>query len=245
VIKLSKASRTNETNPEDYHLTIPRLPAEDRPREKLREHGPSYLTEAELLAIILRVGIPGATAVQFAQRILRQYGGLAGLAQVDFEELCQVKGLGPAKSAQIKAALELGSRWQVKPKEDGPAINSPEAVEREIGREMQSLDHEELRVLLLNTKNKVQKTVTVCSGSLNTTSVRVSEIFKDAIRGNCAAVILAHNHPSGDPTPSADDVRLTEEAVKAGKLLDIDVLDHLIFGRHGRVSLREKKLGFS
>lgn len=228
----------------DYHLTIKELPSEERPREKLKSKGPAALSEAELLAIILRVGIKGKTVVELAQKLLKDYDGLPGLARASFEELCAVHGLGEAKAAQLKAALELGSRAANPGQRKSVQVRCPDDIAAEVMPGLRDLDHEELHVVLLNTKNRVLKTIKLYVGSLNTSLVRPAEVFKEAVRLNCAAVILAHNHPSGDTEPSADDVKLTEEIVQAGRHLDIEVLDHLIIGDHRWLSLRERRLGF-
>ncbi len=228
----------------DYHLTIKELPSDERPREKLRLRGSAALSEAELLAIILRVGTKGKTVVELAQKLLKDYEGLSGLARASFEELCTVHGLGEAKAAQLKAALELGSRAGLPGQGKPVQVRCPDDVAARLMPDLCDLDHEELHVVLLNTKNRILKTVKLYVGSLNTSLVRPAEVFKEAVRLNCAAIILVHNHPSGDTEPSADDVKLTEEVVQAGKHLDIEVLDHLIIGDHRWLSLRERRLGF-
>ncbi|HVN54116.1 MAG TPA: DNA repair protein RadC [Anaerolineaceae bacterium] len=226
-----------------YRITD--LEANDRPRERLAQVGAQSLRTAELLAILLRVGIQGENAVQMGERILQECKGLTGLHRISFGELCEMHGLGPAKAAQIKAAIELGRRLASETPEERPAIHSPADAAGLIQYEMGALEQEELWVLLLDTRNRHMKTEKVYRGSLNVSMVRVGELFKAAIRQNIAAMIIAHNHPSGDPTPSPEDVALTRAVVKAGKLLDIDVLDHLVIGSGGRfVSLKERGLRF-
>ncbi len=228
----------------DYSPTIKELPEDLRPRERMAYAGANALSTAELLAIILRTGGKGENVIRMAERLLIQYRGITGLAQASHEELCQTHGLGMAKTSQIKAALELGRRLLLAAPEEQAQIHSPADVANLLMLEMGLLEREQLRTVLLDTKNRVQRIVTVYSGSLNTAVVRVGEIFRDAIRANSASMIVVHNHPSGDPTPSPEDVRVTEKIVEAGQLLNIDVLDHLIVTRSRFVSLKERGLGF-
>ncbi len=228
----------------DYNPMIRDLPADLRPRERMVYAGPGALSTAELLAIILRVGGRGESVIRMAERLLVQFGGIAGLAQAGFDELCQQHGVGEAKAAQIKAALELGKRLLVALPQDRLQVRSPADVANLLMMEMGLLEQEHLRTVLLDTKNNVIRVTTVYAGSLNTAVVRVGEVFREAIRANCASIIVVHNHPSGDPTPSPEDIRVTEMLVEAGALLDVAVLDHLIIGRNRYVSLKERGLGF-
>ena len=225
-----------------YRITD--LSEDDRPRERLAALGPQALSKAELIAILLRVGVPGENAVQVGQRLLDRFGGLAGLHRAPLEELTKEHGIGAAKAAQLKAAIELGRRLAVESPEERPVINSPEDAANLVRYEMSALEQEHLRVLLLDTRNRVLDTVEVYHGSVNTSQVRVGEVFKAAIRRNATAVIIIHNHPSGDPTPSPDDLAVTRACVEAGKLLDIEVLDHLVIGQGRYVSMKERGLGF-
>jgi DNA repair protein RadC len=227
-----------------YNPTIKELPRSERPRERLLNHGPGALSSAELLAIILRTGTANENVVRLAQRLLASFDGLAGLARANPAELSAEKGLGPAKVTQVKAALELGRRMLIASPDERPQIRSPSDAANLVMSEMGLLEQEHLRVMLLDTKNRVLDTPTVYKGSLNTSLIRVGELFRDAVRANCAALIVLHNHPSGDPTPSPEDVTVTRQIVEAGKLLDIDVLDHLIIGQQRFVSLKERGLGF-
>jgi DNA repair protein RadC len=220
------------------------LPVDLRPRERLIYAGSGALSNAELLAILLRVGGRGESALRMAERLLAQYGGVAGLAQASFEELCNTHGVGTAKASQIKSALEIGRRLMMALPQDRPQVRSPADVANLLMLEMGLLEQEHLRVILMDTKNYVVRVATVYSGSLNTAVIRVGEVFRDAIRANCASLIVVHNHPSGDPTPSPEDIRVTEMLVDAGKLLDIAVLDHVVIGRNRYVSLKERGLGF-
>jgi DNA repair protein RadC len=226
-----------------YRITD--LDQAERPRERLAKLGPQALSTAELLAILLRVGVAGENAVQVGQRLLLALGGLAGLQRASYEEVCSQHGIGPAKAAQIKAAIELGRRLVVEAPEERPAIHSPADAAALVQYEMSALEQEELRVILLDTRNQVMDITSVYRGSLNSSQVRVGELFKTAVRRNSAALIVVHNHPSGDPAPSPDDIAITRAIVQAGKLLDVEVLDHLVIGRGRHVSLKERGLGFS
>ena len=228
----------------EYHLRIKELPPSEQPRERLRDYGAAALSDAELLAILLRVGVAGTNVVQLAQQLLVERGGWAGLLRADYADLCKRHGLGEAKTSALKAALEIGRRLLLVEHEQRVQIKSPTDVAQLLMLEMGHLDQEHLRTVLLDTKNRVQGIHTVYVGSLNTSLIRVGEVFKAALKNNSAALIVVHNHPSGDPTPSPEDVLVTREIVAAGLLLDIEVLDHLVIG-HGRfVSLRERGLGF-
>jgi len=225
-----------------YRITD--LDQAERPRERLRRLGAQALTSAELLAILLRVGVPGENAVQLGQRLMQAFQGLAGLHRASFDEVCAQHGIGEAKAAQIKAAIELGRRLAAESPEDRPSIHSPQDAADLLRYEMSALEQEELRVVLLDNRNRLLGSETVYRGSVNSSQVRVGELFKAAIRRNAVAVIVVHNHPSGDPAPSPDDVAVTRAIVQAGKLLDIDVLDHLVIGAGKFVSLKERGLGF-
>jgi len=217
----------------------------DRPRERLETLGPQALTNAELIAILLRVGVSGENAVEVGQRLLNKFGGLSGLHRAPFNELLNQHGVGEAKASQIKAAIELGRRLTVESPEEKVAINSPADAAALIQYEMSALDQEHLRVMLLDRRNRVLEIVEVYKGSVSSSQVRVGELFKEAVRKNASAIIVVHNHPSGDPTPSPDDVAVTRAIMQAGKLLDIDVLDHLVIGLGKWVSLKERGLGFA
>ncbi|MCX6029563.1 MAG: DNA repair protein RadC [Chloroflexi bacterium] len=228
----------------EYYPTIKELPEGERPRERLEHYGSGALSSTELLAIILRVGTKDENVIRLAQRLLTTYGGLAGLAQAPFSELVTIKGLGQAKATQIKAAFELGRRLLVAAPHERPIVKSPADAANLLMMEMGMLEQEHLRAVILDSKNHVLKIHTVYVGSLNTAVLRVGELFREAIRVNAAAMIVAHNHPSGDPTPSSEDVYVTRQIVEAGKLLNIDVLDHLVICQARWVSLKERGLGF-
>ena len=235
---------TTPDPPVEYRLRIRELPAEERPRERLRDYGPGALSNAELLAIILRVGTATENAVRLAERLLAHFGGLPGLYRASFNELRNQHGLGEAKAAQLQAALELGKRLLSMSPEDRASVRSPQDVANLVQGEMALLEQEHLRVVLLNTRNQVLGVPELYRGSVNSAQVRVAEVLRPAVRENCPALVVVHNHPSGDPTPSGQDIALTKELVAAGKLLDIEVLDHIVIGRGRFVSLKETSQGF-
>jgi DNA repair protein RadC len=232
-----------DANKPVYRITD--LNETERPRERLSALGPQALSNAELLGILLRVGVQGQNAVEMGQQLLSDFHGLSGLHRAPFEELINQRGIGEAKAAQIKAAIELGRRLTVDSPEERPTINSPADVAALVQYEMSALEQEHLRVLLLDTRNHVLDIVEVYQGSVNTSQIRVGEVFKAAIRRNATAVIVVHNHPSGDPTPSPDDLAVTRALVQAGKLLDLEVLDHVIIGQGRTTSMKERGLGFT
>jgi DNA repair protein RadC len=234
-----------DQRPIEYRPMIRDLPSGERPRERLKHAGEGALSTTELLAIILRVGVGGESVLDMAQRLLSRYQGLPGLARASFAELEAEKGLGKAKTAQLKAAFELGRRMLATSPEERFVIRSPADVAQLLMAEMAHLEQEHFRVLYLDTRNRLLGSETIYVGSLNASHIRVGEVFRDAVKRNCAAIIVAHNHPSGDPSPSPEDVEVTRQLVAAGKLLDIEVLDHLVIGQQRFVSLRERGLGFS
>lgn len=228
----------------EYRPMIRDLPSGERPRERLLHYGAGALSTAELLAIILRVGSSGENVVRMAEKLLARHEGLPGLAQATVQELCLERGVGEAKSVQIKAALELGRRLLVAAPQERPQVRAPGDAANLLMAEMSLLAQEHLRTVLLDTRNRVISIPTVYIGSLNSASVRVGEVFRGAIRTNSAAIIVVHNHPSGDPSPSPEDVQITRCLVEAGSLLGIEVLDHLVIGRQRFVSMKERGLGF-
>jgi len=227
--------------PAALRYRIKDLPQHERPRERLRDLGPAALSNAELLAILLRTGTSRFTAIGLASNLLSRFGSLNNLAQVSVAELAREHGMGVAKSAQVLAALELGRRaasWR-----DGarPCITCPEDAASLLRAEMQHLKKEVMKILLLNSRNEVVKVMQISEGSLNSTVLHPRETFREAVREAAAAVVLAHNHPSGDPEPSADDIAVTREFRKAGAMLGIEVLDHIVIGGNGRfASMRER-----
>jgi DNA repair protein RadC len=221
---------------------IREMPEHERPRERLQRHGAAALSEAELIAILLRTGVKGRSAVQLAQQLLRQHP-LVELVSAPLETLQEISGIKGTKAIQLKAAFELAARLS-RPRQRTP-INTPAEAAAVVRAEMRPLDREEFRVLLLTTKNTLLRVAKVSRGSLNASVVEPREVFKDAIAASAAGVILAHNHPSGDPTPSSEDVAITKRLVRAGELLGIAVLDHVILGQrifgrdHDYASLKE------
>ena len=228
-----------------YQPTILDLPPCERPRERLREHGPRYLNNAELVAILLRSGVSGENSINVAMRILAEFDGLAGLARAGYTELCDQRGLNHAKSSEIMAALELGRRIASLAPEERAQISCPQDAASLLSAEMEPLVQENLIVLLLNTRNQVVARRTIYIGTVNSSAVRPAEVLRPAIRENAPSIIVAHNHPSGDPTPSPEDISVTRDLAAAGQLMDIELLDHLIIGHGGRfTSLKEKRQGF-
>lgn len=230
--------------PQPYY-TIHDLPEGTRPRERLVRLGATTLSDAELIAIVLRSGATGINVLDLATNLVRHYRGLTGIANASIDELCQHHGVGEAKAAQILAAMELGRRIMHTNPEARLRIDKPEDVVNLLLGELAYADQEHVKAVLIDTRNYVISTPTVYKGSLNAAHIRIGELFKEAIRRNAAAVIIAHNHPSGDPTPSPEDITLTRQIVEAGKLLNIQVLDHLVLGRQKWVSLKERGMGFA
>lgn len=232
--------------PATYNTVMMRDMAEqNRPRERLLQVGERAVSTAELLAIVLRSGVPGENVLRLAERLLITFKDLPGLARASIAELTAVKGVGPAKAVEIKAALEIGRRLLTTAPEEKPRITSPADAANLLMSEMSFLDKEHLRLVLMDTRNRVLATPTIYIGSLNTSVIRIGELFRAAIKENAAAFIVAHNHPSGDPSPSPEDVAVTRQIVQAGTLLNIDVLDHIVIGHNRFVSLKERGLGFS
>lgn len=227
-----------------YHTTVREMPTDERPRERLERYGASTLQTAELLAIILRVGTAKENVIELSSRLLRQHNGLGGLLTVDFAELCAVHGVGQAKASQLKAALELGRRLSVLAPRERPQITRPNDAADLVMLEMGYLTQEQLRVLCLDTKNYVVHQQVVYQGTVNSSVVRAAEVYRPAVSRTCPAIVVIHNHPSGDPTPSPEDIRTTEQLRKAGEVLDIELLDHIIVGQHRFISLKERGLGF-
>jgi DNA repair protein RadC len=223
---------------------INRRPLDERPRERLQQRGAGGLSAAELIALVWGTGGRGRTAVEVAEEALARHEGLTGLARATDGELEALPGVGAARAAQLTAAFELGRRLMA----DWPAgrwtVRSPHDVADRLVLQMGRLEREELRVVVLNTRNAVLRVATAYVGNVSTSVVRVGELFRDAVRLDASGVILVHNHPSGDPTPSPDDLHLTAEALAAGRLLDIDLLDHLVIGHDAFVSLRDRGVTF-
>jgi len=216
------------------------LPEDLQPRERIHNYGPEVLSNKEILAIILRTGSQGENVLDLAERILTETSGLRGLARLSLHELQQISGIGQAKAAQVKAALELGRRVICADPSSRPVINSPSDVAELVMEEMRVLDREHFRIIHLSTRNNVLGISSVSVGSLNSSIVHPRECFKEAIRRNANTVILLHNHPSGDPAPSREDIDITKRLAEGGRILGIEVLDHVIIGDKNFVSLKEQ-----
>jgi DNA repair protein RadC len=223
----------------DYHATERDLPTNERPRERLLHFGPQALSMAELLAIILRTGSRGDNALELANKLLAKYGGLPGLVRADFRELCTEHGMGEAKSAQVKAALEIGRRLASVQVDTRYRISTPADAANLVMLDMAYLDTEQMRILLLDAKSQLVEKASLYQGTANSSVLRAAEVFRPAIIRNCPGLILCHNHPSGDPTPSPDDIETTRQLVEAGRILDIELVDHIIIGHQRFVSLKE------
>ena len=224
-------------------FTIRDLPVSERPRERLQKLGVEALSAQEILAVILGRGIAGESVMVTAQRLLSHFGDLKGIGGASVEELSQVKGIGLAKAAQIKAAFELSRRLEGYPQaEDKPIVKTPEDVASLVRGRLKGKKKEHFLALLLDTRNRLIKVAEISIGSLDASIVHPREVFKEAISASAASVIFAHNHPSGDPTASEDDIRLTKRLVKAGEIVGIDVLDHIIIGDKNYLSLKREGL---
>ena len=237
---MNTSTQLSFLTPTETRVTIRELPTTEQPQERLRRYGSATLSSAELLTIVL-----GLTDLGQAETLLARFEGLDGLARAPLTELTgHYRGIGPRKAHQLKAAFELGRRSIIALPPERLRIQSPADAANLLLTEMAALEQEELRTIIVDSKNHVLKVHTVYVGSLNTAVLRVAEVFREAIRLNAAALIVVHNHPSGDPTPSAEDVAVTRQLVEAGKLLSIDVLDHLVIGAGRWLSLKERGLGF-
>ena len=223
-----------------HPLMIKELPADERPREKMKERGAQALGNSELLAILLRTGNFQESALRIAENLLDRQGGLAGFGNATLEEFEQVKGVGEAKAITVMAAIELGRRVTTLAPAERAIIRTPDDVAALLMPRFRYETKESFIAILLSTKNHVLKTPVISVGSLNASIVHPRELFREAINASAAAVILAHNHPSGDPAPSPEDVSLTRKLVDAGKLLDIPVLDHIVLGDGKYISFKEK-----
>lgn len=215
------------------------VPEEERPRERMLRFGPEHLSNAELLALLLRTGSTGESVMLLAQRVLSKTGGLKALTQVSLQELMGIHGIGPAKAVQIMAGVELGQRISRLLPEERYAIRSPQDAAQFVMEELRFQKQEHFICLFLNTKYQVIGKQCIFKGSLNASVVHPREIFHEAIRFSAAAIICVHNHPSGDPTPSPEDLEVTERLVEAGKLLGIELIDHLVIGDQTYMSMRE------
>jgi DNA repair protein RadC len=206
-------------------------PASERPRERLAAKGPGALTDAELIAILLRTGLQGANAVAIGAQLLRKFGSLQALARASVEDLQQVKGIGRDKAVTLLAAFTLARKMAEELQRESPVLDNPEAIVALLKSQNLVKNVETLQVLLLNTRRRLIRVTEVIDGTIDQLLVHPREVFKPAIAANAAAIVLAHNHPSGDPTPSEADIKVTRDLIRAGQLLKIEVLDHVILGR--------------
>jgi DNA repair protein RadC len=214
-----------------HSLRLKDQPANERPRERLVARGPDALTHAELIAILLRTGLKGANVVQIGQQLIQKYGSLNTLALAKVDELKKVSGIGQDKAATLVAAFALAKRMEQERRDESPVLDNPEVVVNYMRETNRLRDVECLQILLLNVRNKLIRVEKISDGLVDTLLVHPREVFRAAIMANAAAVILLHNHPSGDPTPSEADIKATRDLIRAGKILKIEVLDHIIIGR--------------
>ncbi|OCT14932.1 hypothetical protein A8709_12425 [Paenibacillus pectinilyticus] len=225
---------------ESSSLMIREVPMEERPRERMLQLGAGALSHAELLAILLRTGTVSESAISLASRILSESGGLRSLVDMSKDQLTQIKGIGDAKALQIQAGIELGRRLAKSTYEERVTIRSPKDIADLMSEELRYLQKEHFVCLFLNTKNHVIAQETLSMGSLNASIVHPREVFRAAIKRSSASIICVHNHPSGDPTPSPEDISLTGRLVEAGAIIGIEVLDHVIIGDQRFISLKEQ-----
>ncbi len=229
----------------DYGLSIKDLPEDERPRERLHHYGAEMLSNAELLAIIIRTGSRNESALTLCQRVLSencQSDGLSFLSDASVEELAGIKGIGLAKACQLKAVAELGRRFSMNKKIFGEAIKKPDDLAQRLIAEMKHYKKECFRIVHLNIKNRIMSIEDISVGILNASLVHPREVFRKAIRNGSAAIILVHNHPSGEPDPSSEDIALTKRLSEVGQLVGIKVLDHIIVGDGVYVSLKERDI---
>ncbi|MDP3767812.1 MAG: DNA repair protein RadC [Dehalococcoidia bacterium] len=231
--------RPRPAPPAANRLTVRELPESDRPRERLASLGSQALSSVELLACLLGRGGSGESVLVIAQKLLAKFGSLSGIAGASLEELSQVRGVGLAKACQLKAACEIGRRAELSPSGgQGAPLETTEAAGRAARRFLAGRKKEHFILILLDSRHRILRTAEISIGTLDMSVVHPRETFKEAIAGSAAAIILAHNHPSGDPAPSREDLELTRRLTEAGRLLGIPVLDHIIVGGSGFLSLR-------
>lgn len=223
-------------------FTIKDMPAEERPRERLARYGAEVLSNAELLAIIIRSGTRYDSAINIANKLLKNEAGVRYLYELGYDELKNINGIGDAKACQIKAALELGKRLKSYKGNEAVFIKCPADAADLVMEDMRYLKKECMRVIMLNVKNMVISMKDVSIGSINSSIVHPREIFVEAIKSSCASIIICHNHPSGDPTPSQEDINVTKRIFEAGKIVGIDLIDHLVIGDGRYISLKEKNV---
>lgn len=229
-------------------LRIKDQPASERPRERLAAHGADALSSADLIAILLRTGLKGANAVEVGRQLLARFGSLQALALASVDDLTKVRGIGRDKAVTLMAAFALAHRMARELQEESPVLDHPEAVVALLRARNLVREVETLQVLLLNTRRRLIRVVDIADGTVDTLLAHSREVFKAAIAANAACIVLAHNHPSGDPSPSEADIRVTRDLIRAGQLLKIEVLDHIILGRATKERAKDyaslKELGY-
>ncbi len=217
------------------------MPVDERPRERLERHGAESLTTPELIAILFRTGTGARNAVGLAEDLYRSRGGLAGLARANLEELCAVAGVGRVKAIEIKAALELGKRLHTTTEEMCPYVRSAADVAQLVMADLRHEEREQVKILLLDTRNAVRRMMVLSQGTLNESILNPREVLTQVLRHNCAAYVIVHNHPSGDPTPSGQDISITLRLKQASDMLDVKLVDHVIIGDGRWYSLKENR----
>ncbi len=223
-------------------FTVHDLPREERPRERLKRLGAEALSAQELLAVIISRGSPNKSVINIAQDLLTKFGNINAISQATIEQLTEVDGIGPARATQIKACFELGKRKDLEPETKDTHIENPKDVVDAIRKDLKDKAKEHFKIIMLNSRNKVIGIGDISVGTLDASLVHPREVFKEAISHNSASVILVHNHPSGDPEPSDDDIKITKKLVESGKILSIEVIDHIIVGKNSYYSFKEKEL---
>ena len=223
-------------------------PASERPRERLVARGPDALTHAELIAILLRTGLPGVNVVQVGQNLLQKFGSLNALALASVDEIIKTPGIGRDKAATLVAAFALARRMEQERREESPVLDNPPTIVNFLRESNRLKNLETFQVLLLNARKKLIRVEEISDGTLDSVLVHPRDAFRAAIVANAAAIVLVHNHPSGDPTPSDADIRVTRDLIRAGHLLKIEVLDHVIIGRASAERAKDysslKELGY-
>ena len=220
--------------------TIKQLPAHERPRERLIQSGDEYLTDAELLGIIIRDGTTNYTAIDIAQELLTKYGDFRKLSSASIGELCKTEGIGPARAAQIKASLAIAKRFSATSIKPGRQFKCSNYIYNHFHEQLRGKKQETFLVVLLDNKNRVIKEVIISAGSLTSSIVHPREVFNPAIKESAASVIFVHNHPSGDPEPSKEDIQMTQRLLEVGNVVGIKILDHIIIGNECFVSLKDR-----
>lgn len=225
-------------------FTVRDLPRSERPRERLIRFGADKLSSQELLALVIGRGIPQRSVMTIAQELIARFGSIQGISNATIAELSHIKGIGMARATQLKAVFELGKRQEIEKENNYESydIRDPQGVVRAVRKTIKDKAKEHFKLILLNTRNKIIGLSTVSIGTLNASLVHPREVFKDAIRHSASSVVVAHNHPSGNPEPSEEDLKITRRLVDSGKILGIEVLDHIIIGKNAFISLKTKGL---